>query len=586
MDHKLAALDIRWYRGQLFIRWSENDLPENARLRVWKSEQQITAENINSAELLASMLNPGSARDWWKDTASFVIERSEELKKEEIFAGKVADCDTGNLAESGWILTDNGEAVSPAGGLHVHTPREAGKFFFAVTWHIGENDSAEEILIFPEAVTVERGEVNMIRIAGDVCKEQCAGLPLFVELHGREGGIGVDENGNPLGTHLLFTDDSLAWREGIPFKFSIQVTDSTWDRKAGEKFVLLTLYDRVWTGRKLTAAESNDQRDYVPAINTFWMGYHTNIAHGNYAPYQWDNYTEKLVLHIIELVKKELAVNGNRVYLIGGSMGGTGAVQLAMHYPDKFAAALAWVPVYSYTWEKTPGYPELSPSIERMRCSIGQFTPSDAVLSPDGRELLEYGNALNFITDPAVDMPPLFATNGRRDLSIPWVNNPPFFRAVNRAKQAFCVIWNDGGHGMTREVEEVTTIDQLLEYRLDQAFAVFSNCSDNRDYGSGDPAQGDLYGWINRGMSGKVLTDKTAELTAELSAWHAEISYPVSCDVTFRRCQKFLLAPGTQVKVSVNGEERVVTADENGLLTVKNITFSNPEKITVICSLF
>ena len=139
---------------------------------------------------------------------------------------------------------------------------------------------------------------------------------------------------------------------------------------------------------------------------------------------------------------------------------------------------------------------------------------------------------------------------------------------------------------MTREVEEVTTIDQLLEYRLDQAFAVFSNCSDNRDYGSGDPAQGDLYGWINRGMSGKVLTDKTAELTAELSAWHAEISYPVSCDVTFRRCQKFLLAPGTQVKVSVNGEERVVTADENGLLTVKNITFSNPEKITVICSLF
>ena len=56
------------------------------------------------------------------------------------------------------------------------------------------------------------------------------------------------------------------------------------------------------------------------------------------------------------------------------------------------------------------------------------------------------------------------------------------FFAANKARQALRVFWNNGGHGMSTEVPEVITPDELLEYRLDRAFVVFSDNSDNRDY--------------------------------------------------------------------------------------------------------
>ena len=169
--------------------------------------------------------------------------------------------------------------------------------------------------------------------------------------------------------------------------------------------------------------------------------------------------------------------------------------------------------------------------------------------------------------------------------SICWVNNPPFFAAAEKAQQALRVIWNNGGHGMTREVEEVVTPDELLSYRLDKPFAVFSNNSDNRDYGNGDPADGDLYGWLNRGLSVGAVEESDGMLTVELSAGHAEMNFPVRCDVTIRRRKLFKPAPGTLLQCRIDGAVAPeCTVNENGLLTVKNITFSKPGKITLFLS--
>lgn len=581
----LSELTLDFHNGQLFMRWQEADLPDNARLRVWRSREKITVDNLAGAELLADMLNPGSARDWWRDPASFVVPRDETLKSEEIFAGNVADTGTSPQLAKGWVLKDDAPPISPAGGLHVHTPESGGTFYYAVSWHSGEAEKAEFLLTADEPVTVAPGKAEIIRIAGNTGRSGTAGLPMIVYLHGREGGIGVDKNGEPCGTHLLFTDTSLAWREGIPVKFAVEVTDTFDGRKASEKFVKLTLFDRIWIGRPLTDKESNDPRDHVPAVNTFWMGYHTDIARGCFAPYFWDNYTEKLVMYIIDLVQEKFATDPNRLYLAGGSMGGTGAVHLSMHFPNRFAAALAWVPVYRYSWAETAGFPQLAPSIERMRCTVGLFSPDDPVISPDGRELRKYGDAVRFISDPTVDMPPLFATNGRRDMSIPWVNNPPFFTAAEKAQQALRVIWNNGGHGMTGEVEEVVTPDELLSYRLDKPFAAFSNNSDNCDYGSGDPADGDLYGWLNRGLAVGTVEESDKTVMVELSAGHAEMDFPVTCDVTIRRRKLFKPVPGTHLQCRVDGAEVPdCIVNENGLLTVKNITFSKPGKITLFLS--
>ena len=114
---------------------------------------------------------------------------------------------------------------------------------------------------------------------------------------------------------------------------------------------------------------------------------------------------------------------------------------------------------------------------------------------------------------------------------------------------------------MTREVLPVITIPELLRYRLDLSYPAFSNSTDNGDYGNGDPDDGDLVGWINRGMKWDNVKDTPELFEMTLSAAHPEMKYPVTCDVTFRRRQQFKAAPGTRIAVEINGEKRETVID-------------------------
>ncbi len=52
--------------------------------------------------------------------------------------------------------------------------------------------------------------------------------------------------------------------------------------------------------------------------------------------------SEEGVLEAVELVSREAKVDPDRVYLTGVSMGGAGALQIAYHFPDRFAAVAAF----------------------------------------------------------------------------------------------------------------------------------------------------------------------------------------------------------------------------------------------------
>ena len=578
---QLSGLKGEYRNGQVFLQWQEKDLTAEHRLSVWSSDTPISADNLPKAVKVASYLNPGSSTDWWLDASNFVTKRSKKAKGEEIFAGKVADVGAKKNNAKGFVITENGKPVAPNGGLHVHTPKAGltGKRYFAVALHKGFTDAVLEMTSTAAPIEVGAGKVNAIRFKGNVNIKQTKGKPMIISLHGRGGGVGVDNKGNPVGTHIIFSDSTLAWREGIPFKFSLAHYRGV---------VYLTLNDRIWVGRKLTRAESGDARDYVNAISTFWLGYNTNIAVSNVKKYQWDNYSEKLIIRIIEWAQETLGVDKNRIYVRGGSMGGTGAVQLITHYPDVFAAGIAYVPIYSYTWAKMAKFPKLQPSIYRMQCSIGRFTQKDKVISPDGKDLLKYGDGALNINRPAVDMPPLYATNGRRDMSIPWVNNPPFYRAANEARQAFTVHWCNGGHALSERKGDIPVLvneAKLLRFRKDRSFPAFSNSSDNKKYGNGDPDDGDLRGWINRGMDYlDNIVDTPARFEMSLIAKHPDMKYPVKCDVTFRRRQKFVFKPGTRINAVANGKTYQTTIDKDGLLTIKNFVFTNGNPVKVVCT--
>ena len=564
--------------GQVFLQWDEKDLPADARLSVWSSDKPITGSDLKKAVKVAALLNPKSARDWWLDISSFLVPRSKKAKSEEIFAGDVASEKDKRKAAAGFVIEEGGKGLDPASGLHVHTPvaGQTGKRYFAVTVHRGTSEKVIASTVTAKPIEVIAGKVQPIRISGKKLTKGCAkNLPLVVSLHGRGGGAGVDAKGNARGTHLLFAPRSIAWREGIPFKFQLQVLN---DR------VMLTLYDRIWIGRTMSRAECSDGRDMVPAISTFWMGYNPDIAVSIKGPkYRFDNFTERYILFVIDWVQEFLGTDVNRTYIQGGSMGGTGAVHLATHFPGRFAAIHAAVPVVSFTWKNVG---RIKGSAWRLACSTGKFSEKNPALMPDGRDALDYASGAKNIANSAVDMPPMFITSGRQDTSIPWVNNPPFFTAADKARQSISVYWNNGGHGMSGEAPRDMRfgMKNLLRFRLNESFPVFSQCSDNRNYGKGDPKDGDLAGWINRGVDWKVIKDTPQSYVIALSISHPEIKYPVTASVTIRRRQHFRFAPGTEVAYEYGTVKGKVKITKEGLLTIPNVRFAGKEKVKLTIS--
>lgn len=550
----VSGLSGTYRDGQVFLTWQEKELPESASLRVYSHVEQITEANLDKARLLAEHIHVGSARDWWRDRASF---------------GK------GNESSEpvGFVIETGGAELDPKSGLHVHTVDAAGNMYYAVTWLKDGVEQRQVVLggnSLKTPLSVKVAQRNIVWL-GDASKAPKAGSgygkALFVSLHGRGGGVPRDTSRAAFNS-LYFADKEEGWREGLPFKFQLQIHA---DR------VVIAAQERIWVNRPVL--ESPDGRDHCPTAQSFWFGYNEKIYKKmGGEPIVVKNYMERYLNGLLDWAQNYLGTDVNRTYFSGGSMGGSGSVSMALHFPKRIAAVRASVPIYSYTWKRCG---RVGPSGNRLICSCGPINKVPAKLW-NGGDILEYMDGAKNIAVSA-DMPPIFATNGRQDMSIPWVNNPPFYKAANDAKQAFAVFWNNGDHGMSSQApRDVKDWERLYrKYRLDMSYPAFSNNSDNKDYGDGDPAKGDLVGWINRGMDWELHKDELNDYSMTVTAKHPDIKYPVTFDVTFRRLQKFKVKAGDVLQVKIGEEQRQVTVGSDGLLTVTGVCVSSPRGVRI-----
>ena len=587
-EPQISNLKAVFNKNQVFLTWDEKELTDNIRLSVFSSNKPITLATLAKAEVLATLKNPSSSTDWWKDKSAFLITNNKD-KGEEIFAGNVdSDKKAAKAVKkvSGFVISDYGKEIAPNGGLHVHSPnnKQIGMRYYAVAAY--NKNKVVAFTATTQPIKVSCGFVEPIVLKKDAPKKNIAkNKPLVIALHGRGGGVGVDRKGNPVGNFIFYAPKSLAWQEGIPFKFS------AYDSKS---HITLVLNDRIWIGRILKRSELSDGRDKVKAIATFWMGYNPNIATSIEGPkFVCDNQTERLIVHLIKWAQKHFGCDPNATYITGGSMGGTGAVQMALHYPNVISAVYAAVPVVSFNFKKNAkdkfgkivGYHTAS----RIQCTTGKFTEKDTPVMPNGTKLLDYLDGAKNISKANVDMPPMFITSGRRDNSIPWVNNPAFYAAANNAKQAITVFWNNGAHGMTKDLPKDMyknySLPRLFRYRLNKSFPALSNSSDNKNYGNGHLENGDMTGWVNRGMDWKDVVDTKNKYAISIAVNHPEIKYPVTSDVTIRRRQNFKPKVNTTVKVKINGKLTTAKIDKNNLLTVKNVVFKDKNFVKLEISL-
>jgi pimeloyl-ACP methyl ester carboxylesterase len=531
----VTDLAAEYRSGQVFLTWREAPVPPGTTFTVYGARTPILdAAALAGARKLSAGIEPASAEDWTRDPGTYG-------------KGRQKDPQTGQVppppAPVGFIIRESGPRLDPATGLHVHTVAsdEAGEGCYAVT--TVHADGQEDRALVAGANTLATPVVQQCAPIQPIWQGEGEGVApgagrgkaLHLQLHAK--------GNRPACKYIVFGDATHAWREGIPFMFDVRV---------GEDAVTLLPSDTLYVGRSFTRTPEGIRG--VRGIWTFWYGGSDRIPDaGQIDQGTPTNYTERRLLFEIAWVQQILQTDPDRTTCSGSSMGGCGAISFAFRHPEIFAAVSAHVPIVAYDHGDPAKGEALGWHDNTVR--LQPFCGPLSLVCSDGMPLAQRLDATAFVLAHPDDLPFLVIANGRQDTSIPWHNNPDFYRALQTMRQGCLVAWNDGTHG---DVEKLLPADlrewqnaALARFARNRSFPAFSNGSRNQDPGNGDNRSGDTVGYMNRGLNWtdpvETATRYEVLITYDLDA----ADLPLTVDVTPRRCQAFRLAPD-QACLAVN----------------------------------
>ena len=257
---------------------------------------------------------------------------------------------------------------------------------------------------------------------------------------------------------------------------------------------------------------------------------------------------ENRAIATIEWVMDNYPIDRNRVYAVGNSMGGSGALGIAMCRGDIFAAVKANVPA----------------GVRHMadRCCLDTEAPEGFKL-PD---------------------PPILVDYSAQDDE--WsTGHQVLYKGMREKKYAVMGYWGKFGHANNHEY--ISTVNDLVHsfdifsVRKDEAYPVFTNASTddilpwNEDGTIAHENAGQVNGFFRWDKAEETETAVSMEirlLTAD--EWASRVTFPekATADVSLRRLQKCRFAPGSAVAWEFGDKNGTVTADENGLVTVPAVT--------------
>jgi len=543
-----SNLRAHYRDGQVFVQWDEPAGLTDVYFTVLMSRAPITADNARQATVAGHHIMPGESTDWWLNPETYGRPLSEYPPDQRP-----------EVVRAGWLLEEGGERIAPDQGLFVHTvtPETEGDWYYAVV--VMPPQGPPEVVAGVNSLAAPVSQrVAPIRPIwqGDPAAKPApgsgSGLPLEVPLHAKRGRGGMD--------WLVFGDASLGWRDGLPFKFGSTVTPDA---------VRVSTTDRHWIARLLTDDMDICNR-ITPAIHTFWWGYNDHIYDPALMPQGVvRGYAEYRVLWLVRWAQQYFGTDPNRTYAAGGSMGGCACFNIAFRHPEVFAAIAPVVGIVEYRRG------EGGDSVRRILAFMGDLdTPTD-----QGMTVGERLNAGLYARTTTSDLPYVVAIHGRHDGSIPWWVNPDFYRALQAGRHGCTIAWNAGEHGTTQsmappDINQRLGWQWLHRFALNQSYPAFSNCSLDNNPGNGAQDDGDIEGYMNRGLDWDQPTDTD-------ETWQVVVRYtldpaalPLTVDVTPRRRQAFRPAPAAQVRATATdagtGQQLAtctLTVDQNGLLT-------------------
>ena len=264
------------------------------------------------------------------------------------------------------------------------------------------------------------------------------------------------------------------------------------------------------------------------------------------------------------------AIDRDRIYLSGLSMGGCGTLAIGMPHGDVFAALRAQVPAGTeYVAKHMGGFPsapaaDASPSARAAwtKCISGIGLPDPPVVVDFSAQNDNWSK-----TQPALLQA---AQAGRLPLVLGWgpFRHPTYTSPI--AKFPLC---------------DVALAYPWLEIRRNEAYPVFTNAtSDQRSPWLGDPKSFDESGQINAYFRWKNMGDTPTRFTVRLWLAHPAVGNPPAtmpeastADITLRRLQHFTAKPGARYGWQFMRDGKLIgsgkiAADAANLLTIPRVT--------------
>lgn len=247
---------------------------------------------------------------------------------------------------------------------------------------------------------------------------------------------------------------------------------------------------------------------------------------------------EKRCIATVEWTMDAYPIDKNRVYAVGNSMGGSGALGMAVCRGDIFAAVKVNVPA----------------GVRHVmdRCCLDSPAPAGFTL-PDPPVIIDY--------------------SGTDDI---WsTGHEQLYRAAQRAGYPLIGFWGPYGHcnddSIMEQYNDLIHSLGIGTLRKDEAYPVFMNASTDDPIPWPDHRDSKDSGQVNAFFRWKVLEDTRECLRMELrlmnsADWNTRRTLPeeTTADVMIRRLQRFSPENGAKPRATYGGTEVTAELDENG----------------------
>jgi len=329
--------------------------------------------------------------------------------------------------------------------------------------------------------------------------------------------------------------------------------------------------------------------------DTFWFGYHedydaTSPTMTPPTSGTVHDYTVRRVAYTIEWALRTFPVDATRVYAQGASGGGIGVANMLFARPDLFAAGIAIIGIYDFSFSDDPNPACLLNTGMQMRRALDALWGTVPANLPCSAglpvyELLDHGAMASRIEPQAV--PPLFGFNGKNDTTVGWAEKVGFYEAMRQARQGGCFFFDSRSH-LSGIPAWVNMQDEtyLFRFTTKRSFPALSNCSADDDPGDGTATSGDSIGTVNGFVEWDTsLVDLPECWTVTLRLRDLYTLYvrrpapeSLTVDVTPRRLQGFQVLPArpcTYAVVRLADGDTVqrgsIWPDSLGRLTVEGV---------------